>query len=90
MSEKPNSFLPSRALNRCLHTAFLEQCWQVNYSEFVTGYHALCDRTPLEKDPLWLIERCWQLERRSLYSSIPKIIRASIDTGTGREALVIK
>ena len=56
-------------LERCLHTAFLEQCWQVSYSEFVTRYDAFCDRTPLEEDPVWLMERCWHLKRRSLYSS---------------------
>ena len=53
-------------LNRCFHNAFLEQCWQVSYPDFVTRYHAFCDRSPLEEDPLWLIERCWQLERCSL------------------------
>lgn len=59
-------------LARCLRSAFLEQCWQVNYSEFVTRHQAYCDRIPLEEDPVWLIERCWRLKRQSLYSYHPE------------------
>ncbi|MEM0978942.1 MAG: hypothetical protein AAGH78_01575 [Cyanobacteria bacterium P01_H01_bin.58] len=59
-------------LDNCFSTAFLEQCWRVNYAEFVTHYHAFCDRTPLEEDPVWLIERCWQLKRRSILSHHPE------------------
>ena len=59
-------------LNRCLHITFLEQCWRVNYAEFVTRYQAFCDRTPLEEDPIWLLQRCWQIERRRWRSYHPE------------------
>ena len=59
-------------LNRCLHNGFLEQCWRVNYPDFVTRYHAFCDRIPLEEDPIWLLKRCWQLERTSLHYFHPE------------------
>ena len=49
-------------LNDCFRNDFLEQCWAVNYQEFVDYYQDFCDRTTLEEDPLWLIERCWQQE----------------------------
>ena len=47
-------------LNRCWQNTFLEQCWDTNYKTFVTRYHDFCDRDPLEEDPRWLAERCWQ------------------------------
>lgn len=49
-------------LDRCLQNAFLEQCWDTNYQQFVTQYHDFCDREPLEEDPHWLAERSWQAE----------------------------
>ena len=59
-------------LNRCFNSNFLEQCWDVSYQDFVTFYHAFCDRNALEEDPVWLLERCWRLERRTRYSSHPE------------------
>ena len=59
-------------LNRCLHNVFLEQCWQVNYPDFVTLHHAFCDRIPLEEDPVWLLDRCWQRERYRQHSFHPE------------------
>ena len=47
-------------LNSCLDNAFLEQCWQIDYQEFVDRYDDFCNRNALEEDPVWLIERCWQ------------------------------
>ena len=47
-------------LNGCLENGFLEQCWAVNYQEFVDYHQDFCDRNILEEDPIWLIERCWQ------------------------------
>ena len=59
-------------LNRCFNSHFLEQCWDVNYQEFVTVYQARCDRNALEEDPVWLLERCWRLKRRSRRSFHPE------------------
>lgn len=47
-------------LDRCFENAFLEQCWNASYQQFVTHYHEFCDRDPLEEEPHWLAERCWQ------------------------------
>ncbi|MGD1853641.1 MAG: hypothetical protein ACFB2W_05255 [Leptolyngbyaceae cyanobacterium] len=51
-------------LDSCLNNAFLEQCWQVDYQTFVDQNQDFCDRTALEEDPIWLMERCWQREYR--------------------------
>ena len=56
-------------LKRCHANAFLEECWDVNYQDFVTQHHHLCDRTALEENPVWLLERCWRLMKHSLYSA---------------------
>ncbi|ESA33584.1 hypothetical protein N836_21120 [Leptolyngbya sp. Heron Island J] len=58
-------------LDRCFHHVFLEQCWQVNYPEFVTRYHDFCDRIPLEEDPVWFLTRCWQVKWRSSHDFYP-------------------
>ncbi|MEM6432940.1 MAG: hypothetical protein AAF773_03645 [Cyanobacteria bacterium P01_D01_bin.115] len=55
-------------LKRCLSNAFLEQCWQANYPNFVIDYQDFCSRNALEEDPRWLLERCWHWQRRNLYS----------------------
>ena len=60
-------------LDRCHDNAFLEQCWDVSYQDFVTRHEDLCNRIALEEDPVWLLERCWNLaRRRSLYSFNPE------------------
>ncbi|MEL6384782.1 MAG: hypothetical protein AAFQ89_20445 [Cyanobacteria bacterium J06626_18] len=59
-------------LDRCRDNAFLEQCWDVNYQDFVMRHEDLCNRTAAEEDPVWLLERCWHLARRSLYSFNPE------------------
>lgn len=51
-------------LKRCWQNAFLEECWDVPYQLFVLKHHAFCQRTPLEEDPRWLLDRCWQSQRR--------------------------
>ncbi|MEO0405711.1 MAG: hypothetical protein AAF289_00010 [Cyanobacteria bacterium P01_A01_bin.135] len=51
-------------LNRCHSNAFLEQCWQVNYPDFVNDHRDFCHRNALEEDPRWLLERCWCWQRR--------------------------
>lgn len=69
-SDRPSIFNPVEYwrcyrrvyLNRCFHNTFLEQCWNMSYREFVVDYHDFCDRDPLEEDPHWLAERCWQSE----------------------------
>jgi len=50
-------------LNNCLENAFLERCWQINYSSFVDEHYDICSRVVLEEDPIWLMERCWQLKQ---------------------------
>ena len=62
----------SEHLNRCFYNSFLEQCWQVNYPDFVSRHQDFCDRIPLEEDPVWYLSRCWQLQRCSLYYSHPE------------------
>jgi len=52
-------------LNRCFENNFLEQYWAVDYQEFVDYYQGFCDRTALEEDPIWLLERCWKREYRN-------------------------
>ena len=47
-------------LKCCFNNAFLEQCWNISYQQFVVHYHEFCQRDPLEEDPRWLAERCWQ------------------------------
>ncbi|MEM9907338.1 MAG: hypothetical protein AAF921_20175 [Cyanobacteria bacterium P01_D01_bin.44] len=59
-------------LNRCFKSHFLEQCWAVSYQDFVTAYPGFCDRNALEEEPIWLLERCWQLQRSTRYSSHPE------------------
>ncbi|MEM8808232.1 MAG: hypothetical protein AAGF01_19605 [Cyanobacteria bacterium P01_G01_bin.38] len=51
-------------LGNCLENSFLEQCWQIDYQEFIDNHEGFCDRNVLEEDPVWLIERCWHLKRR--------------------------
>lgn len=58
--------------DRCLHNDFLEECWQVHYSDFVLEHQDLCSRNALEEDPRWLVERCWDLERQDGLSPHPE------------------
>lgn len=51
-------------LKRCFGNAFLERCWQESYPDFVIYHRDFCCRRTLEEDPLWLLERCWHLQRR--------------------------
>lgn len=59
-------------LDRCLCNAFLEQCWNACYQTFVVRHRDFCIRNPLEEDPIWLIERCWNLARRNRYYEHPE------------------
>ncbi|MEO1095051.1 MAG: hypothetical protein AAFX01_09135 [Cyanobacteria bacterium J06638_28] len=59
-------------LDRCLGNAFLEQCWQINYPDFVVDYRELCCRRALEEDPRWLVERCWHLQRPDHFGRHPE------------------
>lgn len=67
-------------LNRCHSNDFLEQCWDVNYQDFVTQHHSFCDRNALEENPTWLLERCWHLGSSSLFSFHPDEDYPEIDT----------
>ena len=67
-------------LKRCLDNTFLEQCWDENYQDFITQHHDLCDRNTLEENPVWLLERCWSLNRCSLFSFHPEEDYPEIDT----------
>ncbi|WP_346293362.1 hypothetical protein [Sphaerothrix gracilis] len=59
-------------LNGCLSNAFLEQCWQISYSDFVSHHHGFCCRNALEEEPRWLLERCWKLQRRDRFCRHPE------------------
>ena len=51
-------------LTSCFENAFLERCWRVDYQEFGEDHQDFCSRTALEEDPVWLMERCWNLRWR--------------------------
>ncbi|MBE9075992.1 hypothetical protein IQ241_01555 [Romeria aff. gracilis LEGE 07310] len=51
-------------LKRCLNNVYLEECWNTDYEKFVEAHRSFCDRTHLEEDPVWLIERCWHSQAR--------------------------
>ena len=59
-------------LNRSFENNFLERCWAVNYQDFVDSHQGFCDRTALEEDPIWLLERCWRREYRNHRYQYPK------------------
>ncbi|MEO0988177.1 MAG: hypothetical protein AAFY20_21955 [Cyanobacteria bacterium J06639_14] len=49
-------------LDRCFDNAFLEECWNISYQDFIGRYQTFCSCAALEEAPMWLLDSVgtWQ------------------------------